>query len=192
MPSWIVSLVTLAAVAIGALLSFASTRLTDRNRWQREESLRWDAKRLDAYSKFADAMLEVSNIAFRITAGLGLPAVAPPLDAAAGLPALAAASADLNVQWQKLLLLGSPDAVMAAKDWQDEVFHLEYFARKLRKDPAEFAKAALDRRDARRRFYTAARADLAITSGDLPADIHAPSKWRVLVEPDPLASAPEL
>ena len=58
----------------------------------------------------------------------------------------------LNAKWQRILLLGSPDAIMAAKDWQDEVFHLEYFARRLRNDPAEFAQAALDRREARKRF----------------------------------------
>lgn len=194
MTSWSTSLSTLAAVAIGAILSFLTTRLTDRNRWQREEKLRWDTKRLNAYSEFASAVLKFSNIAFRITAGLGFPIVAYPLDAEDGLPALAKAGAELNVQWQKILLLGSPDAVMAAKDWRDEVFHLEYFARKLRKDPAEFEKATQDRREARRRFYSAARADLTITSGDLPADINAPGKWQMLAglgpEPEPQTPAP--
>ena len=36
MTPWVTSLITLAAVAIGALLSFVSTRLTDRSRWHRE------------------------------------------------------------------------------------------------------------------------------------------------------------
>jgi hypothetical protein len=187
MTPWITSLITLAAVAIGAILSFLTTRLNDRDRWRREEGLRWDTQRLHAYSDFATAMLEFSDIAFRITAGLGFPVVAVPLGTKIGLPALAAAGTKLNMQWQKVLLLGSPDTVLAARDWQDEVFHLEYFARKLRQDPAEFAQATVDRRKARGHFYSVARADLMITSGDLPAQIHALGKWRTLTEAQPQA-----
>jgi hypothetical protein len=47
---WAVQLITLLAVALGALASFVSTRLVDRSRWQREESLRWDGKRLECTS----------------------------------------------------------------------------------------------------------------------------------------------
>ena len=191
MTSWSTSLITLAAVAAGAVLSFVSTRLTDRSRWQREESFRWDTKRLDAYSEFASAMRKFVNVAYRMSAGLGFPAGAQSLDIEAGLPALAAAGTELNVQWEKILLLGSPDAIMAANNWQEEAFHLEYFARQLRNDPAEFAKASQDRREARRRFYSAARADLRVTSGDIPADFRARGKWRTLTEPEPLAPTPE-
>ena len=190
MTSWNTSLITLAAVAVGALLSFVTTRLTDRRRWQREESLRWDARRLDTYSEFGSALLKFINITLRITAGLGFPSGIQPLDGEAGRPALAAAGTELNVQWERILLLGSPDAIMAARTWQDGAFHLEYFARQLRSDPAEFAKTRQDIREARRRFYSTARADLGITSGDIPADIYAPGNWRTLIEPEPQAPAP--
>jgi hypothetical protein len=46
---WAVQLLTLLGVALGALASFVSTRMLDRSRWQREEALRWDVKRLEAY-----------------------------------------------------------------------------------------------------------------------------------------------
>jgi|KBSMisStaDraftv2_1062788.scaffolds.fasta_scaffold601764_1 hypothetical protein len=186
MTSWSTSLITLAAVAVGALLSFVSTRLTDRNRWRREESLRWDTKRLDAYAEFASAMRQFLTIASRVCAGLGLPLGAQPLDLETGLPALAAAGAEVNVHWEKILLLGSPDAIMAANDWQDQAFHLEHFARQLRNDLEEFAKATRDRREAGRRFYSAARADLKVTTGDLPANIRPPGKWRTLTDPGDL------
>jgi hypothetical protein len=42
---WTAHLITLLGVSLGALESFVSTRLPDRNRWEREESLRWDTKR---------------------------------------------------------------------------------------------------------------------------------------------------
>jgi hypothetical protein len=42
--SWIVQLLTILAVAVGAVASFVSTRLVDRARWRREEALRWDSK----------------------------------------------------------------------------------------------------------------------------------------------------
>lgn len=98
MTSWSTSLITLAAVAVGALLSFVSTRVTDRSRWQREEGLRWDARRLDTYSEFGSALLKFTNIAQRMSAGLGFPSGVQPLDGEAGRPALAAAGTELNVQ----------------------------------------------------------------------------------------------
>jgi hypothetical protein len=51
--SWTVQLITLLSVAVGALASFVSTRLVDRSRWRREESLRWDSKRLECYGEFS-------------------------------------------------------------------------------------------------------------------------------------------
>lgn len=196
MGSWSTSFITLAAVAVGSLLSFVTTRATDRSRWQREEALRWDTKRLDTYSEFGSALLKFTNIALRISTGLGFPTGIQPLDGEAGLPALAAAGTELNVQWERILLLGSPETVMAAGTWQDGVFHLEYFARQLRSDPAEFAKTRQDVRVARRRFYSAARDDLGITSGDIPDGLQALSKWRTITKPEPQGPtsgpAPEL
>jgi len=190
MSSWVTSLITLAAVAVGAFLSFISTRLTDRNRWEREELLNWDAKRLDAYNEFASAVQNFTNIARRISVGLGFPASSQPLDVETGLPDLAAAGLELNVQWERILLLGSPNTIKAAKIWQEEAYHLEFFARQLRSDPAEFIKSAQDRRAARLRFYSAARADLRIISGDVPADILLPGKWRSHFTPEPRAPTP--
>jgi hypothetical protein len=187
MSSWITSLVTLVAVAAGALLSFVSTRLTDRNRWEREEHLRWDVRRLEVYSEYASSLLQFTNTALRISAGLGdFATEVQPLDSETGLPVLAATGRELNVQWEKVLLLGSPDVIIAAKDWQDAAYHLEYFARQLRTDPSEFLRTRKDQRQARWRFYSAARADLRITSGDIPAYAQGPSKpFTTGTEPEP-------
>jgi hypothetical protein len=148
-----------------------TTRFVDRSRWQREESLRWDTKRLECYSDFSAAIMRFINTGFQLAAGRGLPAAVGPLDAGAGLPTLAAAEAELSIYWAQLLILGSPQVVTAAQEWRAEAWHLESFATGRSSDPAEFEAASAQRRAARTRFYSAVRADLGITSGDIPADI---------------------
>src|SRR5690348_11731287 len=104
MESWSVQLLTLLGVAIGALSSFVSTRLLDRSRWQREDSLRWDSRRLECYSEFAGAMMRYINIGHRITAGLGLASSVQAIDTASGLPALGNAESDLSIKWESVLM----------------------------------------------------------------------------------------
>jgi len=181
---WTVQLVTILGVAVGAIASFASTRLLDRTRWQREEALRWDTKRLDCYAEFATAIKQFMSIAWRLCAGLGLPSTGQPLDPADGLSALAAAEDDLSVKWEHVLMLGSPDAITAARDWRQIAWHLEWFARGLRNDAAEYTQANVDAGAARKRFYAAARAELGIVSGEIP-DPSWPPAWRQRVQQPP-------
>ena len=180
MSSWAVQLLTIVAVALGAFASYISTRMVDRSRWQREEALRWDVKRLEAYSDFASALVKFGYIAWRISAAHGLVATEHLPEPEVGLPDLVTAESEVNVQWQKILLLGSPDVIAAAHKWREEAWHLEWFARRLRSDPKEFTKATRDRREARKRFYSVARVDLAVTTGNLPAEVDpvASAWWR--------------
>ena len=171
MESWTVQLLTLLAVAVGALASFVSTRLIDRSRWQREEALRWDTKRLEAYSEFASELRRFITIAYRITGALALPATAQALDSASGLAALAAAEEEVGTRWEQVLMLGSPAVITAAGEWRSEAWHLESFARGRRTDVDEYTKATEDRRAAARRFYSAVRADLGIVGGEIPANL---------------------
>jgi hypothetical protein len=182
MSSWSIQLLTLLGVAVEALASFVSTRLLDRSRWQREEDLRWDERRLGAYSDFSSALLKFINIAWRISSGYGLPTNVQPLDPEMGMPALADAESELSVQWEKILLLGSPEAISAAGNWRNEAWHLEKFARKLRNDPAEFREATRARREARMRFYSAVRADLRVLSGNIPSDVNVTGYWQQKVD----------
>ena len=78
-------------------------------------------------------------------------------------------------------MLGSPDAITAARDWRQVAWHLEWFARGLRNDAAEYAQVSEDGWAARDRFYAAARADLGIVSGEMP-DLNLPQAWRQLPE----------
>ena len=144
MEQWPVQLITLLGVTIGALASFVTTRLVDRSRWQREEALRWDTKRLESYGEFASALREFITIGYRITAGLGLPASAQPLDTTTGLPALATTGGEVSVKWEQVLMLGAPAVITAAHEWRNGAICLEKFALGLRKDAAEYAEAIQD------------------------------------------------
>ena len=141
MTPWAVQLITLLAVALGALASFVSTRLVDRSRWQREESLRWDGKRLECYIDFSAAIMHYINVGQRMVAGLGLPSAVEPLTIDAGVSELASAESDPSLCWARLLILGSSEAIRAAQDWRSEAWQLESFARGRRNDPAEFVVA---------------------------------------------------
>ena len=177
MAPWTVQLLTLLGVAIGALASFISTRLLDRSRWHREEALRWDTKRLECYSEFGSDLRRFITIAWRITAGLGFPSGAQPLDSASGLAALADAEDEVGIKWELVLMLGSPAVITAAQEWRRAAWHLEWFARGRRNDVAEYTQANQERRAAQKRFYSAVRADLGIVSGEIPDRI-GPGWWR--------------
>jgi hypothetical protein len=179
MTPWAVQVITLLGVALGALASFVSTRAIDRSRWQREEALRWDSKRLECYSDFSAAITRFINIGDRIASGLGLPAVVEPLDSDTGLPALTTAEAELTRYWAQLLILGSPEVVTAAQNWRNQAWLAESFARG-HGNADQFEVASQNRRKARGRFYEAVRTDLGITSGDISADIGRRLQWSEL------------
>ena len=118
MTPWLVQLLTLVGVAIGAIASFFSTRLIERSRWQREEAIRWDTKRLGCYGEFAAVTNRFIQIAIRLAGGLGLPSTGQPLDSVTGLAILAAAEEEIGVKWEQILMLASPDTIRAAREWR--------------------------------------------------------------------------
>lgn len=43
----------LVGVAIGAVVSLAVSAVNERTRWRRQQSVRWDERRLNAYAEYA-------------------------------------------------------------------------------------------------------------------------------------------
>jgi hypothetical protein len=167
MSSLITQLITLLAVAIGALASFVSTRLIDRSRWRREESFRWDTKKLECYYEYANAIMQYINIGFRLSAGQGLAADVQPMKTSPdALKALDTAEAEHRIQWVKISMIGSPSVIAAAERWNYQAWRLEQFARGKRHSQVEFDQEAQERRQAERCFHKAVRADLGIVSRD--------------------------
>ncbi|MEU7875430.1 hypothetical protein [Dactylosporangium sp. NPDC049140] len=57
-----------------------------------------------------------------------------PIDPARGIAELDRAASDREAKWEKLLLLGTPDVVMAARAWHQSVWRLEWFVHGLADD----------------------------------------------------------
>lgn len=169
MESWTIQLVTLLGVAVGACASFISTRLLDRSRWRREEALRWDSKRLECYADFAITISRYITVAYRLTTQYREATHVQSLDTETGFPELARMEGELSEKFEQVRMLGSPKVIATCEEWRREAIRLDSFARGLRSDANEYNEATLARRAARKRFYSAVRADLGIVSGELGA-----------------------
>jgi hypothetical protein len=73
-----------------------------------------------------------------------------------------------TAKWETVLLLGSPEAITAARTWHRRVWQAELFARGVRTDTDEYDSVLQDIIADRARFYEAARRDLGIRSGTVP------------------------
>ena len=169
MESWVVQLLTLFGVVVGASASFISTRLLERSRWRREEALRWDSKRLECYLDFAIAISHYLTVGYRMTIEYRQATHVQALDAAIGLPELARLEGEVSEKLEQVRMLGSPEVVVACQEWRREAIRLDQLARGTRDNTDEYEQATQARRAARKRFYSAVRADLGIVSGELPS-----------------------
>lgn len=57
---------TLLGVILGAVATYGTTALTERRKWRREQSIRWDERRVGAYMEYASAVKKVISIASRL------------------------------------------------------------------------------------------------------------------------------
>jgi len=103
--------------------------LTERNHWRRERDSRWDNARMSAYVDYGDALKKVNHLASRIAAGRGLPHSVEPLTPdEAALNALEEAGGVRARAWERVLLLGEPQTVAAARAWHEATWVLVWFA----------------------------------------------------------------
>ena len=101
----------LLGVLVGTIGTIVATSLADRSRWRRNQTVRWDERRLDAYVEFARALKEAHTIASRATGGY--------LDRDVALAELAEADFRHTLAWENVLLLGDAPTVTAARAWRD-------------------------------------------------------------------------
>jgi hypothetical protein len=178
-------LATILAVFVGAAASFAFSQLAERFRWKRESSERWDEKALDVYIDYVNSTGRFEILATRMIAARGLDTHgSAPVDLTVGADDLARAESDLTERWASLLLLAPTDVISAAQRWRHAIWHIEWFARGLLNDETEYAIAAEEVDAARDSFIDAARSDLRLTKGPLPAIVFPP-EWQERTPPDP-------
>ncbi|MGW3819027.1 hypothetical protein [Streptomyces sp. NPDC005046] len=172
MTAFLSQLPALIGVIVGVLGTLLTARLNDKAHWTRALSVRWDERRLDAYSEYGRALKEVHWLAHRITALTRPSSRAHPIDRTAGLELMAQADAQRTKAWEGVLLLGDADTVAAAREWRWAVLQLERAARGIADDDFDWAAAVRRADEGRDRFYDAARAGLTVGSGDV-----AQARW---------------
>lgn len=157
----------LIGVVIGALASYLAGAATERTRWRRERSSRWDDRRAQAYADYGYAVKNVYVQCMRADDLRRQGATARPAYQQA-LTELERLTAERTAQWEAVLLLGDPATVEAARIWHRRVWQVELFARGIRTDAGHWDSLLDTVITDRDRFYKAARHSLGITSGDIP------------------------
>ena len=75
---------TLVGVIFGALATILATTYAERSQWKRNQAVRWDAKRLEAYAQYAETIRNLHLIATRMSAPMRPGSRSQPLDPAVG------------------------------------------------------------------------------------------------------------
>ncbi|MFJ2774307.1 hypothetical protein [Streptomyces sp. NPDC087300] len=153
--------------------------LNDRARWRREQSVRWDGRRLDAYGEYIHAVKELAGRYQRIAAGCGLVTGPAPLELTAEVLAeLGAAEARRSALGETCELLGDTDTNTASKRLNHCLWRLEHLARGVPTEVEQgWDQAYLEFRDTQRQYTEYARASLGVT-GPVNRDVAWPSAWR--------------
>lgn len=96
---------TLIAVAVGALATYLAGAVTERTRWRRERSARWDDRRAQAYADYARA---VKNVYVQCMRAYGLRRKETGAGTACeeALAELERLTDDRTAKWETVLLLG--------------------------------------------------------------------------------------
>ncbi|WP_218024501.1 hypothetical protein [Nocardia lijiangensis] len=159
--SLVQQLPALIGVLLGVAATYFSTSAAERARWRRAQAIRWDEKRLTAYTEYAHAVKKVIGVSVRIAAHQGMHPDIDKLPLDEGLIALASAEEERTMKWESVLMLGSEDAVDAARKWHESAFRLQLIATGRISDvPWVQAVEAASR--ARRGFYEVVRKDIGL------------------------------
>ena len=180
----VAQVLTIAGVLLGSAATFVVTSATERTRWRRAQSARWDDKRLLAYSEYADAVKHMVRLCRRIAESKGLLSTGQRIALVSAFADLAEAETRRAAQWETVLLLGEPATISAARAWSEQVWQLEQILREDHPDAAGFANAYREAMRLRNEFYGHARTDLGIISGPLPE-----LTWKSLQPPPPPPSS---
>jgi len=156
----------LLGVLLGTVGTIVATSLADRARWRRSQSVRWDDSRLQAYVSYAETLKEVHAVAIRIHREKSGRTAATAEEAS--LARLLDAELRRTTAWEKVLLLGDPATVVAAREWHYAVGQVAQFARSAADDGAQWTELVHDANVTRDRFYEAARAGLGVGGGAVP------------------------
>ncbi|MBG0565355.1 hypothetical protein [Actinoplanes aureus] len=123
------SLLTLAGVIVGAVLSYVFARMGESRRERWALGREWRERRLQIYGAYLADVKRIRMLAQRIAADVGLDDQAPSLSRADGVDLLDEADMARGNTFELLALIASQDLVKAAGALNDAVWDLEWFAR---------------------------------------------------------------
>lgn len=155
----------LLGVIVGAVATYVVTAATERSRWRRQQSVRWDETRLAAYTEYANAIKKLISVSVRLAANRG---VYPDDDWFARevtIADLAQAEENRTVKWETVLMLGNDRVIIAGREWHQKVWRIMRIACGQTSD-LSWREAIEGAGLARRRFYEAAKADLGVDIGE--------------------------
>lgn len=170
---------TLLGVVVGAATSYLVTVITERSRWRRQQAVRWDERRLSAYTEYARAVKEVCMISLRLAAGRGLTDYPTPLEPTSEVLSEAAAAEDRRgYLLENLRLLTDTDTITAARVLNHALWQLSWMAHgKVAATRESWAQAWREYRDARDEYHRCARKSLGITGSAVARDQTWPPRW---------------
>ncbi|ANZ13719.1 hypothetical protein SNOUR_01995 [Streptomyces noursei ATCC 11455] len=165
MSAFIQQLPALVGVIIGAIGSYLAVTRGDQARFRREQTARWEERRLAVYAEYAKVLKQTVTLTYRVAAHLGNDPHPHPLSPEEAAPHLTDATDARDPAGEALLMLGSPDVVAKARDWVVTVMDMEGFLRDRTHSPETWSAMLAQQRAAREGYYAAVRRDLALPPG---------------------------
>jgi hypothetical protein len=120
--------VAIFAVLLGGLASYLASSRTEQKRWAREQSSRWDVRRLEAIVEFSSAVKVETRIALRIAKGRGVEVKTDPLELEIGREAYSVAESTRSALLEAVVLLSDDETVRSAREWQFSVWSTYHYA----------------------------------------------------------------
>ncbi|MDC0769150.1 hypothetical protein [Streptomyces sp. HD] len=165
MSAFLQQLPALLGVVIGAIGSYLVVVRGDRMRFRREQTARWEERRLAVYADYARSVKKTVTVTYRVAAGLGNDPHPDPLPLEEAKPLLADATTGRDPSGEALIMLGSPEVVDRARAWVVVAMEMERFVRDGRRDPEAWQELLERQRAGREGYYAAVREDLGLPPG---------------------------
>jgi hypothetical protein len=158
--------------------------MAERASWLRNQSVRWDERRLSAYADYSHAVKDQVALASRLAAGRGLDSRVEPLEPSQeNLAKLAEAEARRTQVSETLRLLADAETMRAASQMRESAWELVSFARgKAEGDGTDWNRAYSRYEEARDQYITRARGSLQVAGSRVPASPRLRSRNRQVDE----------
>ncbi|MFD7137087.1 hypothetical protein [Streptomyces sp. NPDC059894] len=165
MSAFLQQLPALIGVVIGALGSYLALVRSDRERFRRERTARWEERRLAVYADYARTLKKSVSLTYRVAAHLGNDPHPHPMSPAEAEPLMAEATQARDPSGEALIMLGSREVVERARVWVTTVMEMERFLREGTHDPRAWQALLERQRAGREGYYAAVRDDLELPPG---------------------------